>query len=193
MTDEDKAKQSPQLIEELDEIMNICDGARENLHFIHDWLYEEVVGKDCIVSQLPPEIGLPLNRLQEQLESIRSLANKGTERLGFKPCAKLIAGECLTEQEYFLLRAMGINELTAKSIGLSSVDDYKVFLNLYYEDEKWRCYINPALKPRDPEATRIAMRFGRPPEELHLKNLRPEQKEFFKKYLPEVLTRFQRD
>lgn len=61
---------------------------------------------------------------------------------------------------------------------------------LCYEDGDRRAYINPWETPRAPGVVR--MRFGIPPEEARLESLRPEQREFFQKYLPEVYARLGR-
>ena len=81
-------------------------------------------------------------------------------------------------------------------MGLSPVDDYEVFRNLCYEDDERVCYIDlgkpEPKKPNDMDMA-IGIKFGRKPERLWAKHLRPEQRVFFEKHWPDVLKRFKED
>lgn len=135
-----------------------------------------------------------LRLLRKRLNEIRGAADTIHARLCREPAEKILGGISLTEEEYFIMRAKGIHFGTAKELGLSSVDDYEIFLCFCYRDGGRSCYINPGLKPDDSDGTTIRIgRFGKAPEELNVKHLRQEQQEFFRKYLPNTLKRFQRD
>ena len=132
----------------------------------------------------------PLRSLYKQLDEIRISVDRLYQMSCAGPAAKVIAGTLLTEAEYFFLRAGGYHMFTAEGLGLAPVGDYEVHRNLCYQDDEKCCYINPGAKPQDPNSKEVPLRIGLPPEELNLRDLRPEQQQFFEKYLPDVLQRF---
>ena len=100
-----------------------------------------------------------------------------------------------TQTQYFFMRDCGLNLGDAYSLGFSPLPDYDIYQMLYYEDDEQRCYIN--LKPQRPReivhkdgSRTISIEYGTYPEELKAEYLRPEQREFFKQYMPETYKRF---
>jgi len=130
-----------------------------------------------------------VERLTQGLAGIGSAANEAFEHILRWPAVKFKRGQKLTRTEYYHLVAAGVFEQGgAKVLGLSPYDDYEAFSFLFYEDEKRIAYINPG----QPHHSERRARLGIPPEEARLDALRPEQREFFKKHLPETYERFKR-
>lgn len=101
----------------------------------------------------------------------------------------------LTKQEHHLLQAAGIDLFTTKRIGICQVDDFEVYKNCVYENDDMVCFVDPNETPvfervdKKTGRTQVRIRVAESPEEIDLKHLRPEQKEFFAKYRPDVLHR----
>ena len=139
--------------------------------------------------------------LRGQLHKIKSLAFKLHETLISNPIRTAFSKDriSLSEQDYWLLRAQGLKLFTAKRVGISPVSDYEVYKNCIYEDEEKVCFLDPdetsEVETVDKKTGHIKIRFriSRSPEELELKHLRPEQKEFFAKYRPDVLARLKKN
>ena len=87
---------------------------------------------------------------------------------------------------------MGLNplEMLGVTAPLAGDDDFGFLDHLWYEGDNRSCFIIPSLVRHDPKSGRVGLRFGSPPEELHLKHLRPEQRTFFEQHLPDVVRRF---
>lgn len=142
-----------------------------------------------------------LRTLRDELGKVKRIAEQLHVTMCQTPVGKMIGLDrmSMTKQEYYFLCAAGAKLFSTDQLGISPVSDYQAFLNCCYEDDEKVCYINPAKKPpvedEDKKTGSFTIRvgIGYPPEELHLKYLRPEQKEFFAKFLPDVLERFQQD
>ena len=142
-------------------------------------------------------------RLRSLLEGIGSLAAKAASLGGGEAVDKVDRGMLPSRSEYHLLAQLGQLPrhmiVTAKDLGVSPVDDYEAFAAMFYEDDDQYTVINPSLKPvvweTGPNGTRsarISLRHGSAPEELWERYLRPEQRELFREYLPELYARFRR-
>jgi hypothetical protein len=132
-----------------------------------------------------------LSSLIQHMKRIRRIADAINGRMVRSPAKKLMTGKPLTEQEYFFIRTGGVHLSTAHQLGLSPVDEYKIYRLFCYEDDKVICLINPEPKPEEPPENVIRIRAGSLPEELNACYLRPEQRSFFEKHLPGLLDRFQ--
>ena len=130
------------------------------------------------------------------INKIRNNARDIDESVALSPTMKLLWGHLLTREEFYLLSARlsvdGEALPTAKDIGLSSFDDFEIFCLLHYNNDQKQGYVDvgPPLATRKNDATVF---FGKPPESVPLRCLRPEQKQFFERYLPEIFRRFNRD
>ena len=89
---------------------------------------------------------------------------------------------------------------TNKSAGLSEYDDYEIFQQFWYEDESKCGYIAPDQKPLPSpvtigDTTTIHVRPGPSlaPEDIIWERLKPEQREFFERYIPDVAGRIKRE
>lgn len=146
-------------------------------------------------------IKLLLRRFKEKIQQLRCDAVRLHETLIVEPAQKTLSLERanLTEQQYYLLRAAGITMPTAKSLGISPVDDHEVYRHCIYKDDKQVCFLDPNENPvvetvdKKTGCTKVRIRLAISPEEIELKHLRPEQREFFAKYRPDVLERIQKD
>ena len=96
----------------------------------------------------------------------------------------LYSASTLTPEQYYLLLACGLWEEHIKYYGISPATSYEVHCHFLYEDDNRKCLINIS-DPRFPSM------HGCYPEELQLEGLRSEQKDFFKKHLPEIFQRFE--
>lgn len=110
------------------------------------------------------------------------------ERYHRRPLERLFSGFDLSVEEFYLLRAIGAVTAIISDLGISPVNEFEAFRLLHYEDDDTRCFINPSLPQR--EEGKVGLRFGISPEELSRRALRPEQKDFFRKHLPDVFQRF---
>jgi hypothetical protein len=101
----------------------------------------------------------------------------------------------ITEQQYWFLRAAGLELFTAKTLGIAPLSDYEVYQNCVYEDDEIVCFVDPDETPevetvhKKTGSTSIRIRLAHSPEECKLRHFRPEQKRFFAKYRPDVLAR----
>jgi hypothetical protein len=124
--------------------------------------------------------------LAEEISSAKSLANQLSERLHGGPLGLLLHGGVLSREEYYLLVALGV-----LSGGSYTGDPYADFQMLHYEDDERRSYIT--LDERPSVGTIIKVHVGMWPEEISWDRLRPEQQNYFERYLPEVAARFVRN
>lgn len=179
-----RLKQWPDAITEL---LRVSELALETLKSL-----KQQVGKNSkVLTALYP--------LSKQLDEIQNAAKEIRQITCRSPAEKFLAGKRMIEPEYYFMRALGCHLCTAKGLGLSPVDNYEVFISCCYEDDEISTYTNPAEKPPVPEVDKktgqeiVRIRIGRSPEELQAKYLRPEQHQFFEKFLPDVLKKFKAD
>ena len=131
-----------------------------------------------------------LREITEEAESLH-------EALCVKPMRRMLSGERmkLTRQEYHILQSAGVSLPTAKQLGLSPVDDYEVYQQCIYEDDKMVAFMHPDETSEVEEdnsrpGTRvIRVRFALSPEECSLEHFRPDQKDFWIKHRPDVIAR----
>jgi len=134
-----------------------------------------------------------ISSLVQHIKRIRRIADAINGRMVRSPSKKLLAGETLTEQEYFFIRTGDVHLNTAHQVGLSPIDEYAIYRHLCYEDDNVICCINPEPIPEETPDNVVQVRWGINPEELHAKHLRPEQRDFFEEHLPDLLARFQKN
>lgn len=95
----------------------------------------------------------------------------------------LYSASTLTLEQYYLLLACGLWKEHIKYYGISPATSYEAHCHFLYENDNKKCLINIS----DPGFPSM---YGCYPEELQLEGLRPEQKDFFEKHLPEIFQRF---
>src|SRR5690606_5273294 len=78
-----------------------------------------------------------LQGLLGELIAIRRQASDLFSRISSGPISQYLCGRQLNEEEYYLLRALGMAPFTAESLGISPISDYDVMSHLWYNDEAW--------------------------------------------------------
>ncbi|HXB67508.1 MAG TPA: hypothetical protein VNY05_04655 [Candidatus Acidoferrales bacterium] len=174
---------------EMTAVIEMSRGVRGTVGALRQCLWQNVVADDVFPRSLPVEVESLFSSLHQEIEAIERASSKALDRCRDLPVHLALKGRMLSREQYHLLAATGFAITSAESIGLSEVDDYEIFALFCYEDDERFCYINPLEKPRSP-GEGIKIRFGVPPEELSVGNLRPEQVSFFEKRLPHILARF---
>jgi hypothetical protein len=177
--------------EKLRAIAASVEDAQRSLAVLDKWLWETIVARDVWPQELPAGAAAPLQQLESELAKIQEAQREAFEYYFAGLVQRWFKAKPLTREEYHLVAACVGSFMTAKQLGLSEIDDYDVYSLLCYEDDTCWCYIDPFARPRDPSSGTVGLRVGRPPEELKASALRPEQREFFARYFPEALARFQ--
>ena len=115
-----------------------------------------------------------------------------------------LSGKKLTRDQFYILLASESIEWTNKTLGLSDFEDFELIELLRYEgkDRKGYIYLADDIDDVPTEAvddwylqflTSTYRKAIIPPEDIHWSDLRPEQRSFFEKYLPDAVDRFLRD
>ena len=93
---------------------------------------------------------------------------------------------------------MGFGLFTAKSMGVSPIDDFEAYRLGVYEDDVSVCFMDPNETPdtvtvinKRTGRERVRIRLAQSPEECAIRYLRPEQRSFYTKHRPDVLARMQ--
>jgi len=146
--------------------------------------------------ELAGRITESLHQLDKNLLSLENISKDLFNRLSSDPVGKYMMGKSLTQEEYYILKAINIPIWDASVISDIGLNDYEVFQMFCYEDEERSCYINPGIKPstHSPATGEILeLEIGCAPEDLDINSLRLEQREFFKTYFPFVYKQFNRE
>jgi hypothetical protein len=175
-------------MDELRAILGCAKQLQTDLQGLVDWLYSNVVGDDVLPRSLPEELNPLIHSIAECVKNIDASAGSAFERYSGGPCGLSLSGYKPSEDQYYILAAMGAWRDVAHGLGLSPLTEFEVFSMLHYEDDHRRGYINSEEKP--PVHGIARMRLGIPPEEVSKAALRSEQCQFFKQYLPAVYDRF---
>jgi hypothetical protein len=151
------------------------------------------------ISQISTSLTALQKSLQQAAESLDPIADlQGRATLTF------LAGKKLNrEQFYFLLMSESL-EWTNKNLGLSDFDDFELFDLLRYKGTERQGYIYlcedvddlPDIGADDWFLKLLSSTYRKaiiPPEEIRWHTLQPEQREFFKRYLPKMVGRFIHD
>ena len=141
-----------------------------------------------------------VRRLGEEIEQISQEAHQLHQILLKDPIDKALSLDRLnlSEQQYRLLQAGGLDLSNAKQLGVSPISDYEAYRFCTYEDETGINFMDPNETPHTvtrikgrPGAKLIRIRLAQSPEECRVACLRPEQRAFFAEYRPDVLKRMQ--
>jgi len=150
--------------------------AAEASHRMADWMRMQLGAES-----LPSDV----LTLMEDISTAKSLANQLSDRLHRDPLSRLFYGQPMSREEFYVLVALGV-----LSGGSYTGDPYDDFQMLRYEDNERRSYMTVDQKP---PAGKLVVHGGPYPEELSWQLLRPEQREFFERHMPELAARFRRD
>jgi hypothetical protein len=111
---------------ELKELIDGVGRARQAGAELSEVLWREVVADDVRPQELPRSLASPLTLLREELANLERVAGEAFSRYSSVPTAKFWGGHQLTREDYYVLRAMGLDFGSAVEIGLTDVDDYTV-------------------------------------------------------------------
>jgi len=159
---------------DFEELRSRLDRAADASRRVTGWVRSQLGPAD-----LPPDVVT----LVEEISSAQLLVNQLSDRLHSGPLGLLIGGHAMSREAYYVLVALGV-----LPGGTFTGDPYGDFQMLHHEDEKGRCYISLDEAP----AGTIRIHAGLRPEEISWERLRPEQRDFFGRHLPEVAARFKR-
>jgi hypothetical protein len=173
------------------EIATDIDVALDALRFTSDWLWRNVVADDVWPRQMPEELAVALEKMDGALRAAKDFARYPGEHVA----SKFLAARVMTRDEFYTLCALGGGPPFNVS-GLCPFDEYEIYTFFCYEDDEQWTYINPDKKPPTPSTLSLGVvvklvgGFGIAPEEVRISFLHPDEREFFRKYLPEVFARF---
>jgi len=138
--------------------------------------------------------------MEHEMQQIKKEADSLDEIMCKDPIRRAFSVDRLnlTERQYYLLRAAGFHVFTAETLGLLWISDYDAYRLCVYENGTSVSFMDPretldVVTIADGETGRgiAQMRLARSPEECQIRHLRPEQRDFFAKYRPDVLARMQ--
>jgi hypothetical protein len=107
---------------ELRDILDAVGRASEALREMNQWMWKHVVASDVLPRQMPEVPGSRLGVLERELGTIRRSVTRAFERYSSEPSRKLLTRKPLTREEYFVGRAMGLEQL-----GQTNLDDYEAY------------------------------------------------------------------
>jgi hypothetical protein len=176
------------IADDIRHLRSLLNQALERVRLINEQQRELAPGfPSCIVVTEPTEeVPDPISQLLVCLDRASGAAGELFQRLCARPTDLHLRGFLLSREEFYLLASQDF-VCVAGPWG----DAYEVFQMFHYEDSMRRCYINPDEGPR--VGGTIKVRLGVPPEEISWHRLRPEQREFFDRHLPEIAARFRRE
>lgn len=169
---------------------------------IKNMLHNAVEARDIIsnfhreMGRIDPIYESLLRQISNRLNAIERTGNQLFSRTISEPLGKYLTGRQLSREEFYSLRLMDLPlpMFKMKDVLKVSWDEYEFFTLFCYADGVSRCYINPWLVEEQEVEDEPGIRLSKfvAPEELLWDGLRPEQKEFFVEYLPEIVERFKR-
>jgi hypothetical protein len=182
---------------EFERIHESVDRVRSVVEGIAKWIWDNVVAKDVFPPQMPPGVAEYLRVIDHELRSIEQVGANLKWYFCSNPLQKWLSGQKLTREEFYLLVAQGVWTIS----GSDEEDEYEEFAHFLYEDDERRGYINPSERPNAPpvqkdggaRVQKVHLKIGIMPEDVRTSFLSPAQLDFFKKFRPELFSRFRKD
>ena len=151
----------------------------------------------CLATK-PVEFANKLSILEQELSTVEQTIYNLRWCFGGNLWDKCLKGQRMTREEFYLLAAQGIMKIPSETGMGDAYDEYNYY---FYEDNEQRGYINPSARPDPPPVPKldggwtqtISQEIGIVPEDVKISFLNEEQKDFFKKYKPELFLRFKKD
>jgi hypothetical protein len=181
--------------EQFERISKSTGAAISLLHGLAKHLLGGVEPDDDIPdSEMPNDLSHILRNLDQELMNIEKINRDLRDYFCSLPVRKLLTGLPLTREQFYLLAATGAITIPSGS----GEDPYKEFMYYLYEDNDTCGYINLAETPLEQRInmeddgweTEPRMSLGVIPEDVNVSCLDVDQREFFKKYRPELYARF---
>jgi hypothetical protein len=160
----------------------------------------DIEGKNRVPLATARQMGHSLAELRDSLIKL-TVSVSGVADAQSRAILSFLAGNRLDREEFYILLATECVEWTNKNIGLSDFDDYELFDLLRFEgaDKSGYIYLAPdidALPDVDPDDWTlqfISQTYRKaiiPPESIEWRDLSSRQRVFFRKHLPETVSRF---
>ncbi len=167
-------------IDEFEEIYKKLSNARTITENIADLLPFEI-----------PELRDIHQNLHDSLGSIENLRL----RLCSNPLERLLTGQQLTREEFYILAAQGILKIPSETGREDAFEEFGYYL---YEDEERKGYINPSentdAEPGGEDSTQATqLQIGVTPEDVRKSRLSPDQKDYFQQYRSDLFSQFRND
>ncbi len=181
-------------LEDLRSAKSAIEFANQAVRDVRAWVYENGTRR------FPLELDKSFESLDKSLQNVATFVD-AIDETNTSLIIKAMSGQFLSREQFHLLSALGALNYTNKGAGLSDYDDYEVFQNFCYESGEVHAYITPNMEPLGPPVTidgttTVEVRAfnpGLPPEDIPWDRLKPEQRLFFERYLPDVAVRFNRE
>lgn len=136
----------------------------------------------------PTEVREVLWTLDQKLRTITDAIINLKWELWSRPWDKLLKGQRLTKEEFYLLAAQGLILVPSRS---GFEEAYEEFTHYLYEDNEIIGYINPRNPPNPSGELRLEI--GVSPEEVRTSYLSSDQLEYFRGFEPKLFSRFRKD
>lgn len=160
----------------------------------------EIDGKSRITPKTARQIRESLAELSDSLQLL-SASVGGVADAQSRATLSFLAGNRLNREQFYVLLATQCVEWTNKTVGLSDFDDFELFDLLRFEGEDKSGYIYlapdiddlPVVDPKDWTLQFMSQTYRKAiiaPESIEWRRLSPRQRAFFRKYLPETVSRF---
>ena len=166
--------------DEFDDIRKKLSNARNIIENIADLMPFDV-----------PELGDIHQDLHDSLGTIENLR----WRLCSNPLERLLTGQQLTREEFYILAAQGILKIPSAAGRGEAFEEFGCYL---YEDEERKGFIDPSENTEaelvEEDSTQATQpQIGIMPEDVRKSRLSPDQKAYFQKYKPDLFSRFRND
>jgi len=160
----------------------------------------DIAGKNRIPTATARKMGNSLAELRDSLAKL-TVSVSGVADAQSRAILSFLAGSRLNREQFYILLATECVEWTNKNVGLSDFDDFELFDLLRFKGEDKSGYIYlapdidglPEVDPDDWTLQFLSQTYRKaiiPPESIQWRDLSSRQRVFFRKYLPETVSRF---
>lgn len=160
----------------------------------------DIDGKNRVPAATARQMGNSLAELRHALRKL-TVSVSGVADAHSRAVLSFLAGNRLDREQFYILLATECVEWTNKNVGLSDFDDFELFDLLRYEGQDKSGYIYlasdidglPDVDPDDWTLQFMSQTYRKAiirPEEIEWRRLSPRKRTFFRKYLPEAVSRF---
>ena len=177
--------------------------AVDELGDVITWFKRDIEGSTAIPQKTTARVRASLALLSESIAELAGAIHKVSDAQS-RATLSFMAGNRLTRDQFYILLASECLEWTNKALGLADLEDFELFEMLRFEGAERQGYIYLADDIDDlPDVgmddwwlglvSRTYRKAIIPPEDIQWDDLRPEQRAFFEKSLPDAADRFLRD
>jgi hypothetical protein len=163
----------------------------------------EIAGPSLLRDETVAQMRAALFAMSKSLEQTASMFSSVADAQRMATLT-FLSGKQLTRDQFYILLASESIEWTNKFLGLSDFEDFELMELLRFEgkDRQGYIYLQDDIDDVPKDAVDdwylqfLSSTYRKaiiPPEEIRWSDLRPEQRSFFEKYLPDAVDRFVRD